>query len=620
MGIFRQFPYSNFHDMNMDTVLRIMREMQDEWAATKAEWASYKEFIDNYFNNLDVSAEVLAALRIFAADGTLNKIMDPVIASETSNWLAEHISATAGETVIDTSLTVAGAAADAKAAGDEIRTNRSYITNLERALQSVRPVDVDTWTIGKNLNPTTGALTDNQYTAATNSIFIKGGAVILRTIPAKDNSNYSLIMYVAQYNTSGFKSRTALDYNDVLVTDSDCVRVRIAFGRTSNSNTPFTEADITNYWSMLLCEQMVTFYDYNLNTMINRGRINVDYPVTALSDCTETGFYTFGIGDVANLPDLPADWSTGGILETFNNTHGGIWQRVSNLTREYIRYSVNGEWSTSDKQNITVEYDNTAGDENSTEHIKISIPRTISGKYTQYMLGHCVNTDINADVWRIMRSYANTRQITMAGEWECALHLAERDDFSGGITHGDEVITNIIAFVDGTRTDIKDLNTKCTELKIVRSSNLYDPADHTTVIAEHGVEYVFNAEGLTLKQSVKWLGDYNLTNCFMTMLPIIKAYSTQRFDNTSFKIINNDTSDYSISIPDGTEITEFNDNYDIMYTVGITDYPSGLAGGDRILVTDNHGINYNKIYYPVCASGSVTAGTVWKATSYYKTK
>lgn len=620
MGIFRQFPYSNFHDMNMDTVLRIMREMRDEWAATKAEWASYKEFIDNYFNNLDVSAEVLAALRIFAADGTLNKIMDPVIASETSNWLAEHISATAGETVIDTSLTVAGAAADAKAAGDEIRTNRSYITNLERALQSVRPVDVDTWTIGKNLNPTTGALTDNQYTAATNSIFIKGGAVILRTIPAKDNSNYSLIMYVAQYNTSGFKSRTALDYNDMLVTDSDCVRVRIAFGRTSNSNTPFTEADITNYWSMLLCEQMVTFYDYNLNTMINRGRINVDYPVTALSDCTETGFYTFGTGDVANLPDLPADWSTGGILETFNNTHGGIWQRVSNLTREYIRYSVNGEWSTSDKQNITVEYDNTAGDENSTEHIKISIPRTISGKYTQYMLGHCVNTDINADVWRIMRSYANTRQITMAGEWECALHLAERDDFSGGITHGDEVITNIIAFVDGTRTDIKDLNTKCTELKIVRSSNLYDPADHTTVIAEHGVEYVFNAEGLTLKQSVKWLGDYNLTNCFMTMLPIIKAYSTQRFDNTSFKIINNDTSDYSISIPDGTEITEFNDNYDIMYTVGITDYPSGLAGGDRILVTDNNGINYNKIYYPVCASGSVTAGTVWKATSYYKTK
>ena len=121
MGIFRQFPYSNFHEMNMDEIIKICRQLQDDWAATSAEWASYKDYIDNYFRNLDVSEEVLAALRIFAADGTLNNIMDPVIAKETADWLAKHISATAGETVIDTSLTVAGAAADAKAAGDAIR-------------------------------------------------------------------------------------------------------------------------------------------------------------------------------------------------------------------------------------------------------------------------------------------------------------------------------------------------------------------------------------------------------------------------------------------------------------------------------------------------------------------
>lgn len=115
MGIFRQFPYSNFHEMNMDEIIKIMRQMQDEWAATKAEWASYKDFIDNYFANLDVSEEVLAALRVFAADGTLNQIMDPTIATETAAWLAEHITPTTPP--VDSSLTVAGAAADAKVVG-----------------------------------------------------------------------------------------------------------------------------------------------------------------------------------------------------------------------------------------------------------------------------------------------------------------------------------------------------------------------------------------------------------------------------------------------------------------------------------------------------------------------
>lgn len=117
MGIFQQFPYSNFHEFNLDQIIKIMREMQDEWTATKAEWASYKEFIDNYFENLDVSEEVLAALRTLADTGELNTIMDPTIAAAVAAWLADHITQPTTP-ALDSSLTVAGAAADAKAAGD----------------------------------------------------------------------------------------------------------------------------------------------------------------------------------------------------------------------------------------------------------------------------------------------------------------------------------------------------------------------------------------------------------------------------------------------------------------------------------------------------------------------
>ena len=119
MGVFRQFPYSNFHEMNMDEILKIVKNLSEEWETTKNEWSSYKDFIDNYFENLDVSEEVLEALQAMASTGELNNIIDPVIANETTAWLTEHISPTSP--AIDNSLTISGAGADAKFTGDLIR-------------------------------------------------------------------------------------------------------------------------------------------------------------------------------------------------------------------------------------------------------------------------------------------------------------------------------------------------------------------------------------------------------------------------------------------------------------------------------------------------------------------
>ena len=128
MGVFRQFPYSNFHEMNMDEILKLMRELQDEWNATKNEWSDMKSFINTYFENLDVSQEISDKINSMVADGSLNTIIDPVIATETANWLAEHITVTEGTTVIDDSLTIHGAAADAKATGDAIE---NVMANLD---------------------------------------------------------------------------------------------------------------------------------------------------------------------------------------------------------------------------------------------------------------------------------------------------------------------------------------------------------------------------------------------------------------------------------------------------------------------------------------------------------
>lgn len=118
MGVFRQFPYSNFHEMNMDEIIKIVKTMHEEWNTTKEQWASYKEYIDNYFSTLDLSEETYNAILRMIENGIFNETVDPVIINEVENWLNENIT---DGIVVDRSLSISGAAADAKVTGDELK-------------------------------------------------------------------------------------------------------------------------------------------------------------------------------------------------------------------------------------------------------------------------------------------------------------------------------------------------------------------------------------------------------------------------------------------------------------------------------------------------------------------
>ena len=127
MGLFDNFPYTNFHELNLDAIIKILRDMQDEWAATKDEWADMKEFVNHYFETLDVSEEVSDRIKMMAKDGTLYSIIQPDISSTVTTWLANHIS---GQTTpaVDRSLTVEGAAAEAYITGNNIRALNEFNT------------------------------------------------------------------------------------------------------------------------------------------------------------------------------------------------------------------------------------------------------------------------------------------------------------------------------------------------------------------------------------------------------------------------------------------------------------------------------------------------------------
>lgn len=122
MGLFENFPYTNFHRMNLDWLLTEMKRLIEEWADMQQNFndletafQDLKNYCENYFATLDLSQEVSDVLDRMLADGDLDPIINPKIASEVSQWLADNIGPTTP--AIDASLSVPGAGADAAVTG-----------------------------------------------------------------------------------------------------------------------------------------------------------------------------------------------------------------------------------------------------------------------------------------------------------------------------------------------------------------------------------------------------------------------------------------------------------------------------------------------------------------------
>ena len=172
-----QFPGTDFHDANLDWVIDQVKNCLTQWAATREdweqlrtdnaafvarieeEWESVHTFIDNYFATLDVSEEISEKIDQMATDGSLLEVIAQTVQTSSgaaaTAWMQENISQETGY-VIDASLSVTGAAADAKAAGDGIRSNTGDI--YASALPGLIATDAIIWptNLANTANATSG--------------------------------------------------------------------------------------------------------------------------------------------------------------------------------------------------------------------------------------------------------------------------------------------------------------------------------------------------------------------------------------------------------------------------------------------------------------------------------
>lgn len=137
MPFFDKYPYTNFHNVNLDWVLERVKEWgelveQNNIAFQNLEQANedFKRYVTNYIENLDYQVAIDDKLDRMFESGVLGEYLQPYVSPVVTTWLDENITEPTG-VIIDSSLTVAGACADAKAVGDLIVSLENVVLTTE---------------------------------------------------------------------------------------------------------------------------------------------------------------------------------------------------------------------------------------------------------------------------------------------------------------------------------------------------------------------------------------------------------------------------------------------------------------------------------------------------------
>lgn len=461
-------------------------------------------------------------------------------------------------------------------------------------------------------------------------------------------TGYSASGYTLDANLEKVSTLSYSQAHDISAMDSSVAFVNLSVRKddAATSNISAYVDTVTNGTTVNWVAEEALNAVNNLasETLQFRGKI-ADLGYTSISSCDKTGFYTFVTSDVASITDIPPQIRTGGYIVTLRQTNSGAWQFVGNNTNMFVRSGLTAAWSPildgDAKKSCKLAY-NTASYSKSNARLRIYIPQTAGFLMIDMRHYYYDDSTGKADCWGIDNAFAcdNNRtqlfQITNGGEWECVVRIKDGQDFSGGGTHGDEYNAVTTFFIDGMPVDITTYTsvTDFKELKIVQESELYTPTENgnQTKIATHGTEWIYTENGVRISQYLKWEPSVNIAIAYMCMFPVAK---TSSYNNGTIKIVDRIFTDtgYDVYTPtnntskrwQGASVVDaYCTESKVHCKISPIEYVENLTGGNVVSETDNGGLNYFKLYWPVVNSGDYTvtghtteSGELWKSVVEY---
>ena len=79
MGLFEQFPFTNFHEMNLDWIVENIKELKSEYDTGKIDYNNFKTEVYQKFDNILSEPEIEKVLDEMVANGDLNQILNSFV-------------------------------------------------------------------------------------------------------------------------------------------------------------------------------------------------------------------------------------------------------------------------------------------------------------------------------------------------------------------------------------------------------------------------------------------------------------------------------------------------------------------------------------------------------------
>lgn len=224
-----------------------------EKAAQSAEEAAQQVILAADQVVLAENAAGEAASSAQTAKDYADNIADPVSGIVT-DWLDDHITQPTTP-AIDTSLTVAGAAADAKVTGDYIRSRIAVENSLIEDISSDKYI----WQIGRTINGS-GTEISGAGMALTYMINIQPGSCIINRTNNIGDGGVTTAFFVHEYVSGVWQRRTLLDSAQPqgFTPNSQTDGIRIAYGYSTGMGVTMTQQLLEDYFKMSIVRPAVT--------------------------------------------------------------------------------------------------------------------------------------------------------------------------------------------------------------------------------------------------------------------------------------------------------------------------------------------------------------------------
>ena len=268
---FNNFPYTNFQDLNLDWIMRNVKTALLNSSDAVETANNLKNFVETYFDNLDVQQEINEKIDEMVESGEFLDTFDQLLPEIIEQWLEDNITPTTP--VVDASLTISGAAADAKATGDRIRDLEDSTATLNDILEVTHGVNF------VNLKKSVqGKLTSdgstNSSTAYKTTDFIDVSNYAENTLYIGHRSNVGGVttITVPVYCTYS-ETKQLIEYNDTWKNNIP-ITEGVHYVRFSRENSYFDEESANRIGAFMGAVPSV-FIDYEEHSEIVNDTVNL---------------------------------------------------------------------------------------------------------------------------------------------------------------------------------------------------------------------------------------------------------------------------------------------------------------------------------------------------------